>query len=172
MFHCRPRCPKIIICAYYLLIYNDIYICTVVDLDYDKFMFKLLYLTTNVMVFSVHRLSSFKEVWFLIYNHAKQKPGFPHFSDMKIPYFFKTFSRLKFDFSRPGLFAIKKKLFQSLQCHLRIWTSSNANFQFLCDSSSWIQRVLCLTRSVITATRIKCLKFQMNLITFLSSWTS
>ena len=37
--------------------------------------------------------------------------GFPHFSDMKIPYFFKTFSRLKFDFSRPGfgLFATKKK---------------------------------------------------------------
>ena len=36
--------------------------------------------------------------------------GFPHFSNIEIPYFFKTFSRLKFDFSRLGVLATKEKI--------------------------------------------------------------
>ena len=58
------------------------------------------------------------------------------------------------DQHRPGPFTVKKKLFESLRCHLRIWTSFNANCQFLCDSSCWIQRVMRLTGSAIRATRI------------------
>ena len=47
----------------------------------------------------------FDKVW----NCKSNKSGFPYFWNMTIPYFFETFSRLKFHFSRPSLSAIKRK---------------------------------------------------------------
>ena len=56
--------------------------------------------------------SSSEEKTLIVDSETRGRAGFPHFSNIKIPYFFKTFSRLKFHFSRPVLSATKKSLFK------------------------------------------------------------
>ena len=43
---------------------------------------------------------------------------------MKIPYFFKTFSRLKFDFSRLGVLATKEKIAMKLVIKKKVLSNS------------------------------------------------
>ena len=58
--------------------------------------------------------SSSEEKTLIVDSETRGRAGFPHFSNIKIPYFFKTFSRLKLNFSRPCLFAIKKVISNSM----------------------------------------------------------